>query len=620
MIQVSNQSQRLQGWLQQSLKFSLIGVAVSLLSACQDSESMPAIGDCDAGAITPIAAIQGTGATSPLLGDEVTIAAIVSKNLSREDQHQAVYVQSLATAVDNDPNTSEGLVVKVSEAYPELVAGDVVIARGEIQEIQEVTSLVLAQPLQVCAAQEAPVPTPLTLPVANVGEFEAYEGMLVSFKQPLVVNGHYQLQRFGEFDVAAERLYTPTQLTHERAEIALLLNLYARQRLVIDDNSQLQNPAAIPFPAPQLTADMPLRSGHEIINLQGVLLERDGNYRIQPQLPLTILHANPRPNMPPAPAAEAIRVASFNVLNYFNGNGQGGDFPTPRGAETLAEFKRQEAKIIAAIAALQAHIVGIMEIENDGYGEAAAIQTLTQALRAQTGADWRFITAPNGQRLGTDQITNGILYRADIVTPQGAAQVLRDGPFQWGSRPVLAQAFNRLNTSATQPLWVAVNHFKSKGSCPKDAADPNANQADGQACWNQLRTESALALSDWLTTLTANAANSAQVVLGDFNAYAQEDPMRTLAQAGYINLAEKFEPKGYSYVYDAQAGSLDHVLVNQALADKVQQLAHWHINADEPRALEYGTAYKSELQQQQWYAADPYRASDHDPVYIDIRW
>ena len=40
----------------------------------------------------------------------------------------------------------------------------------------------------------------------------------------------------------------------------------------------------------------------------------------------------------------------MNVLNYFNGDGTGGGFPTARGAETPFELDRQEAKIVAALA------------------------------------------------------------------------------------------------------------------------------------------------------------------------------------------------------------------------------------------------------------------------------
>jgi predicted extracellular nuclease len=50
------------------------------------------------------------------------------------------------------------------------------------------------------------------------------------------------------------------------------------------------------------------------------------------------------------------------VLNYFNGNGTGGGFPTERGANTAIEFERQRAKIINAIKELNADVVGLIEL------------------------------------------------------------------------------------------------------------------------------------------------------------------------------------------------------------------------------------------------------------------
>ena len=162
---------------------------------------------------------------------------------------------------------------------------------------------------------------------------------------------------------------------------------------------------------------------------------------------------------------------------------------------------------------------------------------------------------------------------------------------------------------------VAVNHFKSKGSCPRDSSDPNANQNDGQACWNAARVESAERLIAALQQPLL-AKTSAQIVLGDFNAYAQEDPMQTFYAASYHNRAEHFEPKGYSYVFNAQAGSLDHLLVSDALHGRVINQQHWLINADEPPAL----SYEGYSQNPDWYAPDAYRSSDHDPIIADIQF
>lgn len=51
-------------------------------------------------------------------------------------------------------------------------------------------------------------------------------------------------------------------------------------------------------------------------------------------------------------------MASFNVLNFFNGDGAGGGFPSARGANTAEEFERQAAKIVSAIRAMDVDIIG----------------------------------------------------------------------------------------------------------------------------------------------------------------------------------------------------------------------------------------------------------------------
>ena len=74
----------------------------------------------------------------------------------------------------------------------------------------------------------------------------------------------------------------------------------------------------------------------------------------------------------------------------------------------------------------------------------------------------------------------------------------------------------------------------------------------------------------------------------------------------------------YSYVFNGQAGYLDHALATSNLASQVTGVVEWHINADEPRSLDYNEEFKSAAQISSLYNADPYRASDHDPVVIEL--
>lgn len=574
---------------------------------------------CDTSPI-PINHIQGANDQSPMLGQQLTVRGVVTASWTGENELNGFYLHSLPEHDDKDSQTSEGLFVYApgSDAFE---PGTILALRGTVAEHQQQTQLEQLADPQECGQTDLPDTVTLELPVESMAEFEALEGMPVRFAQDLIVNGHYQLARFGEFVVSHERMYTPTQVVPGGAEAKALAASYPLQRLIVDDNSQRQNPPVIAFPSPELSADNTLRSGDTLVNLTGILSQAgNSNYKIQPIAQLTFDHTNPRPKAPEAPVEGSFRVASFNVLNYFNGDGNNGGFPTARGAATPAELARQEQKIVAALSALKADVVGVMEIENDGYGDHSAIAQLTAALAKQTNHSWRYIAATDS-RLGGDQITNGILYRADKVAPQGKAKVLSERPFDWGSRPPLAQAFTDLQSD--KDFTLVVNHFKSKGSCPDEPQrtlyQNNINANDGQACWNGLRTQSAKALSRWLAGQTDSSSAARHIVLGDFNAYAKEDPMQAFEKAGYLNLIEEFEPNGYSYVYDAQAGSLDHILVTQALAEHVLTQQHWSINADEPLAFQYSVRGKTEAQQQSWFAPDAYRSSDHDPLYIDLK-
>ena len=167
----------------------------------------------------------------------------------------------------------------------------------------------------------------------------------------------------------------------------------------------------------------------------------------------------------------------------------------------------------------------------------------------------------------------------------------------------MAQTLKDKNTG--EEFTVIVNHFKSKGSCPEDNESPNSNQNDGQACWNDLRVKSAEQLTEWI----AEEAFPNAVLLGDFNAYYKEDPIRYFSENGFHNPSKATD---YSYVYDSQAGALDHIFVADTLKDNVSGVYHLPFNADEPWIYDYRNA--------DFYEPTPYRSSDHDPLVLDLRF
>lgn len=562
------------------------------------------------GSATPIADIQGPGAPSPLAGQNVSIEAVVTADFGGTDGFGGFFVQQADPQRRNQPGVSEGLFVYAPKARAK--AGDLVHVTGKVEEKYGQTQLTLSGAIAVCANGQTVTPATLTLPVDSPNAFAAYEGMLVRLPQTLTVTDNYELGRYGSVLLSNGRLRTPTSVVPP-SQAQSQIDANARNRLILDDGSNKQNPASVPYPAPQLSAANTLRTGYTVRDVQGVLEVRYGAWRVQPvpgaAAPTFDARANPRTNAPARDPHANLRVASFNVLNYFNGNGLGGGFDDPnnRGAKTYQEFQRQEAKIVSALKALDADVIGLMEIQNNGYGELSAVRQLA----AKLGGAWRVVD-PGTSRLGGDAIAVAMIYDSRKVEPVGRAATLA---IDDKNRQPLAQSFRRIG--GKQALTIVVNHLKSK-NCP-DATSDDLDQGDGQGCWNPTRTRAAAKLADWLAGTPTGVAGQGVLLIGDFNSYTYEDPIRLLESRGYRNLVSRWiGANAYSYVYNGEAGYLDHALASLPLASHVKAVHEWHINADEPVALQYTLAYKSAEQQQTYYAPDAYRSSDHDPVLIDI--
>jgi predicted extracellular nuclease len=185
------------------------------------------------------------------------------------------------------------------------------------------------------------------------------------------------------------------------------------------------------------------------------------------------------------------------------------------------------------------------------------------------------------------------------------------------SRPPLAPTFE--DNATGERFSVVVNHFKSKGCSGATGLD--LDQGDGQGCWKAKRDAQATQLLGFIndTVIPDSNYDADVLIVGDLNSYAQEDPITTLKADGYTDLVNKYlGSAGYSYTFDGQLGYLDHALASGSLADQIVGAAEWHINADEPVSLDYNTEFKSAGQVTSLYAADRYRASDHDPVIVDL--
>ncbi|WP_052181694.1 ExeM/NucH family extracellular endonuclease [Cupriavidus sp. GA3-3] len=558
---------------------------------------------------TSIAEIQGAAAASPLAGSVVEVEAVVTAAFSGDGSLRGFFLQTADAQRLHRPGVSEGLFVYAPRTTAR--AGDMVRVSGRVEEKFGQTQLVLSGALAVCARSMAVTPQTLALPVAGESDLAAREGMLVRLPQTLTVADTHELGRYGTLALSDGRPIAPTQqaLPGTAARQAAAAN--ARNRLLLDDGSTRQYPAVVPYPPPRLAADHPVRAGDTVSGVQGVLEKRHGQWRLQPVpgASAPVFQAtNPRRGAPPRHPATTLRVAAFNLQNYFNGDGQGGGFDAPgnRGAQDAAALARQEARLLAALRGLDADVIGVMEVENDGYGQYSAIRQLATRL----GPDWRVLD-PGTPALGSDAIAVGLLYNARTAVPAGRAATTWLGE---RSRQPLAGTFRA--AAGGTPVTVVVNHFKSK-TCT-EATGAQADQGDGQGCWNPARVQAAQALAEWLGTTPTGVAGAGVLVIGDLNSYAMEDPVRVLAHRGYADMVAEFAGKpAYSYVYNGQAGYLDHVLADAAAARHVMAVHAWHINADEPPAFSYAPAPGAPAVPGH-YAPGPYRSSDHDPLAVDF--
>jgi predicted extracellular nuclease len=486
------------------------------------------------------------------------------------------------------------------------------------------TELSAVQSVLVCSSDNpAPTAANISLPVASLDDWEAVEGMRVSLDQTLTVTEVFNLGRFGEVSLSGTgRLPTPTNVAAPGAAAIALEDLNDRSRVILDDGDNRQNIDPTVYPQGGLSASNTLRVGDSLPSLTGIGDQRFGAYRIQPVGAVSFDHTNPRPAAPAAVGGN-LHVASFNVLNFFNGNGThqdgaAGGFPTSRGAETLFEFDRQLAKEVSAITALNADIVGLMELENDDPNTGqAAIEDLVDGLNAATApGTYAFI---NTGIVGTDEIRVGLLYKPAVVTPVGAFKIIDstvDPRFiSTLNRPSIAQTFE-LNANDAR-LTVVVNHLKSKGSDCNAVGDPDTG--DGQGNCNVTRTQAAQALVDWLATDPTGSGDRDILLIGDMNSYAKEDPITAFKAGGFTDtIAAHIGAGAYSYVFDGESGYLDHALASPTLAAQVSGVAEWHINPDEPTVLDYNTNFKTAGQISSFYAPDAYRSSDHDPVLVGL--
>jgi len=585
---------------------------------------------------TPLHDIQSSGQSSPLEGQVVSVSGVVSGDFQNNDAESrnelgGFFVQE--TTPDSDVSTSEGVFVfDGNSPTVDVNVGDRVSVEGTVTEYFGETQI-SATRVEVTGSGSIQ-PTDINLPTASVitnsdgvlmADLERYEGMLVRFPQTLTVNGLYNLDRYGEVQLSqgGRSFQFTNQNSPDVPGYDAHRQTVASRSLVLDDGLRISNAAPIRYLAAGTVPDYSIRAGDTITGLSGNLRysRASGNsgtetYRLVPGVEPEFDSSNPRPGLPVV--AGQFRVASFNVLNFFSTIDTGQDICGPtgnnscRGADSAVEFDRQFAKMITALRLIDADVVGLVELENNST---ESLQRIVAGLNAALGAG-TYAYVDTGT-IGTDAIKTGFIYRPGTVTLQGSHALLdasTDVRFNhFRNRKALAQTFVQSSNGGT--LTIVVNHLKSKGSSCANDGDPDLG--DGQGNCNLTRTNAAAAIADWIALDPTTSGDADFLIIGDLNAYVEEDPLTTLKHAGFVNLLEVANGQGaYSYIFDSQSGALDYALATASLASQVAETIEWHINSDEPPVLDYNLEFGRDPSL--FDAGSPYRASDHDPIIIGL--
>ena len=456
-------------------------------------------------------------------------------------------------------------------------------------------------------------------------DWKTLVGKEVSITGDLVIIDTFDLMRRGKVKVARERIFIPTESIDPNDKDPAgtsfeggnnVKNVVGAQKrndkasLTLDDTSEKQN-IFPPTLFPGLGESVPtVRIGSTVQGVTGKVVKNGRNVMLVSDQPLQWT-PQPRPEKPEIGEAD-VTIASFNVLNYFTTIDNGSN--RARGADSKSEFKRQETKIVSAILALDADVVGVMEIENNLAAEERLVAALNETIGKDVfrgcGLPENFAEAPGGD----NAIRVGIIYRSDRVETVGEVSMINSIAFDEARTPVV-QTFRP--KAKDNPFTVIVNHFKSKGG---SADDPeNKDKGDGQGGFNAARRNQSLAVCDFIDSFQKQMPTARVLVIGDLNAYGQEDPIDAMRSRGLVDLHQQsltsVDSDEYSFIYRGQSGSLDHAMATSALASDVTGIAIWHINSDEPRSLDYNEEYNPKS----LYQADPFRSSDHDPVLIGIK-
>ncbi len=553
--------------------------------------------------------IQGSGQFSPLAGQQVTTEGIVTQTTAN-GRH--FWLQDAAG--DGHGETSDGIFVSggVQIASLGLRPGDRIRLSAEVQEQVFGRALPLTRLRRIAEIEiiDRDMPQPAAVEIHRLPDesipdaiafWERLEGMRVRVDKALVVA---PTSRFGETVVITranarrDSGYEPrTGVIRLRSEGEGEVD-YNPERILLDD-STLTMPEVMP--------------GQRMTNLRGVVDYTFGNYKIQ--LDRFELAEGPRPRKGQREKSKRwspLTLASFNLENLFDliDDPDTDDGSSTPSAEAL-QIKLDKLSLAIIDTLRLPTVIAVQEVENE-----TILRTLAERINARSGSQYAVRALGSSDGRG---IENGLMWDRRHISLRSAQRLGGDAieaAFGAGSASPGREPLHGIFEHGGRPLHVIVNHFKSKGG-----DDPLFGQRQPPLrITEEQRKLQALALRQHIDRILDEDGHSELVVTGDFNDFefaepgeGEDHPLAIIAgldedQPRLHNLIEEIPASGrYSYIFDGNAQVLDHMLVSEAVAEALKEVAFVHINAGSPAALA-GDATTAR------------RSSDHDPLLASFRF
>jgi hypothetical protein len=531
-------------------------------------------------------------------GEHISISEIQDVKDDTSFKDQFVKTKGIVTGVFQEAGELEGFFIQDHTIFSNrgifvktqrlVHVGDEILITAKVVEYKNETRLESVQSIQLLSEGNSVSKQSVSLPI-SLSKMEQLEGSLIHIENELLISSSYSFLKYGQILLSTSELVQATEIYDAQLDSQKIMDLSSPKQvnsIVIDDLSNMR----FPFLDSLYCKSTDISIGNKCSGIIGFVSQFNDDYRIR-LIDDILVEAIEKEES--SSVKGALKVMSFNLHNLFNGDGKGDGFPTPRGAKTYKSYQLQLAKLKAAICAADPDIIAMMELENDGEDSLSTLVQFCIYLNLKNPSR-KYTVSLTGTSSSSDFIKTGIIYDANSVTALTTAKYHKNPIF---SRPPL---FQRFNYGGNSEFILSVNHFKSKS--PRGAERLNEDQKDGQAAYNYKRKQQAEVLLNLVDSLYEN---DDLLIVGDFNAYTNEDPIQLLES----NNLKRLEVSKYSYEYKGRKGNLDHAFVSKNFESSIKEIKVWDINVSYPNWIDY----RHELADSTYY-----RSSDHNPILIGL--